>query len=1156
MSAAKGSPEEKYTQEGGRVFLSGNQALVRLPFEQSKRDRMAGLNTGGFISGYRGSPLGHLDMDLTRVNKQLLERNVHFHPGVNEDLAATALWGTQEIEFFGAKVDGVFGLWYSKGPGIDRSGDALRHANLWGTSPHGGVIMAVGDDPMSRSSSIQQQSEHTLASCCIPVFSAANVQDIYDYGLLGWQLSRYAGVWVAIKGVSDIYESWYPVDTDPARNTAVIPRDHLITPPGVHIRWPDRSVDQDERLLRVRLPAVKAFIRANNINRVTNGGPGRRFGIISSGKTWADVQEALRDLGLGEKELAEIGLAVFKVGMIWPLEPEGIQAFCSGLEEVLVIEECRPILEPQVKDALFNMDTRLRPVVLGKRNKAGKEWLNSHGELTPVAIAHTLSEWLGVEHRTPAMSEWLSFVDSVDQRLQQARENVIRTPYFCSGCPHNSSTKVPDGSKQLIGIGCHYLVHLMDRGGVTYPHMGGEGVNWTGAAPFVETPHVFANMGDGTWYHSGSMAIRQAVAAKTSMTFKILYNDAVAMTGGQPIDGPISVSHVLTSVAAEGVERIALVTADPSNYSETDLPTGVTLHHRDELELVQRQLREWKGVSVIVYEQTCATELRRRRSKKEVPDPPRRVYINDRICEGCGDCSVQSNCLSVQPLETEFGRKRVIDQSACNKDFSCLKGFCPSFVTIEGGALKKGKGIELSDDFFGSLPEPEIQSLSGVYGVMVTGIGGTGVVTISNLIGVAAQKEGKFTQALDLTGMAQKFGAVYCHLQIANSLHELHATRLSYGKANLLLGADLVVAASNESLSRLRQGLTRAVVNSHETVTGAFTRDIGFHLPISAMEHVIADFCGEGRADFFDSTDIALALTGDTIGANMMLLGYACQKGWLPVKHQTLEEAITENGVAVLYNLKVFRLGRLLATQPEKIKAMAAESKPARDSLHISKTLDQLIERREKDLVAYQDVAYARRYRDIVDAMRDAEARKLNGAFAITKAVACNLYKLMAYKDEYEVARLYTDGTFEKAIAEQFQGDYQLNFHFAPPLISKIDPATGRPKKKAYGPGMLRPLRWLARLKALRGGPFDVFGWSSERREERKLIEDYEATVRDIIGSLDAANQSAALELARIPDEICGFGPVKAKNLAEVRPRWQYLLASWKKPAIKIKAVA
>jgi indolepyruvate ferredoxin oxidoreductase len=1144
MATGKETRHDKYLCTEGRVFLSGNQALVRLPFEQSRRDRAAGLNTGGYISGYRGSPLGHLDQELAQVEPLLEERNVHFRPGVNEDLAATAVWGSQEVDFFGSKVDGVFGLWYSKGPGIDRSGDALRHANLWGTSRHGGVVMAVGDDPMSRSSSTQQQSEHTLASFSIPVFSAANVQDIYDYGLLGWQLSRYAGVWVAIKAVSDVFESWYPVDTSPERNTATIPADHVIPSMGVHTRWPDWSTDQDQRLLLARLPAVKAFARANRLNRVTHGAARPRIGIVTSGKSWSDTLEALRDLGINAARIEEMGLAVFKVGLIWPLERETLREFAAGLEEILVIEESRPILEPQVKDILYDLPGQ-RPRVLGKRGPDGEEWLPSHGELTPVLIARTLFHWLAPAYRSEQMREWLALLDDTENRLRQPRDAVPRTPYFCSGCPHNTSTRVPEGSKQLLGIGCHTLTMLMDRGAVTYPHMGGEGGNWVGASPFVQTEHIFANVGDGTWYHSGSMAIRQAVAAKVNITYKILYNDAVAMTGGQAVDGPISVPRVLRELEGEGVERIALVSSDPAKFAQLAPVPGLTIHHRDELDAVQRELRTHKGVSVIVYEQPCATELRRRRGKKEAPDPARRVFINHRVCEGCGDCSVQSNCLSVQPLETEFGRKRVIDQSACNKDFSCLKGFCPSFVTIEGGSLRRGKGIEAGEELFASLPQPEVASSEGVFGLLVTGIGGTGVVTIANLVGAAAQKEGRYTQALDLTGMAQKFGAVYCHLQIAPRIEDLRATRLSYGKADLLVGADLVVAASEEALSRLRRGSTRAIVNSHETVTGAFTRDVGFHLPITAMEESVADFCGAGRADFVDSTELARALTGDTIGANVMLLGYASQKGWLPVRAASLEAAIEDNGVAVPYNLKVFRLGRLLAADPARVAALAGGGARGQEAAAAPAGVDDLVARRARDLAAYQDDAYARRYRATVDRVREAEQRMVPGETSLSHAAARNLYRLMAYKDEYEVARLYTDGSFEEDIRQQFQGDYRLNFHLAPPLLSKVDVWTGRPAKKAYGPGTLRLMRVLARLRFLRGTVFDPFGRSAERREDRRLIEEYEATLAEIVASLTAENHERAIALANVPGEIRGYGPVKAQSLAAVRPRWAELRGNW-----------
>ena len=673
VAKGKTDASAKYVEPIGRVYLSGNQALVRLPIEQARRDAAAGRNTAGFISGYRGSPLGHLDQDFIAADALLMDRNIRFQAGVNEDLAATAVWGTQQIGFFDAKFDGVFGLWYSKGPGVDRSGDALRHANLWGTAPLGGVIMAVGDDPMSRSSSIQQQSEHTLASMCIPTFNVANVQDIYDFGLIGWELSRHAGVWVAIKGVSDTYESWLAIDVDPERTRVVAPA----APIGpVHTRWPDRSVDQDERMLKLRLPAVLAFVRANRLNKTTHHSTKRRVGIVTCGKAWSDTVEALSDLSLSAEQLDKQGIEIFKVALVWPLEPESLIAFCAGLDQVLVIEESRPILEPQIKDILFNIPVAERPEVLGKVSLEGTRWLPSHGEVSPAIIARVLYQWLAPFCRSREMARWIKYLDDVQSELAKPRDNIIRSPYFCSGCPHNSSTKVPSGSQQLAGIGCHWLVNLMDRETVTYPHMGGEGGNWAGAAHFLKNKHIFANVGDGTWYHSGSMAIRQAVAAGVNITYKILYNDAVAMTGGQPVDGPISVAQITHELFGESIRHIAVVSSAPEKFVTSDFAAGTTLHHRDELEAVQLRFRELAGVSVVIYEQTCATELRRRRGKKIADDPARRVIINERVCEGCGDCSVQSNCLSVQPIETEYGRKRTIDQSACNKD--CLLYTSPS----------------------------------------------------------------------------------------------------------------------------------------------------------------------------------------------------------------------------------------------------------------------------------------------------------------------------------------------------------------------------------------------------------------------------------------------------------------------------------------------
>ncbi|WP_197063590.1 indolepyruvate ferredoxin oxidoreductase family protein [Novosphingobium malaysiense] len=1124
------SEHDKYSSTDGKVYLSGNQALVRMTVEQARRDRLTGLNTGGFVSGYRGSPLGHLDQEFTRAGPLLDSLDVRFQAGVNEDMAATAVWGTQQIGFFAPKFEGVFGLWYSKGPGIDRSGDALRHANLWGTSPKGGVVMAVGDDPMARSSSIQQQSEHTLASMCIPTFNAANVQDIHDFGLIGWQLSRYAGVWTAVKGVSDIYESWLAIDVDPGRTAITLP-----PPPtaSVHTRWPDRSVDQDQRMLQLRLPAVHAFARLNRLNRVTHGSSRPRVGIMAAGKSWSDTLEALADLGIDKAQMEASGLALFKVGLVWPLEPETVSEFAQGLSELLIVEESRPVLEPQVKDILFNLPPDRRPRILGKTDAQGETWMPSHGELDPVIIARVLHRWLEPVHRTEAMDAWVGYLDHVDHELARPRNNVLRTPHFCSGCPHNTSTKVPSGSKQLAGIGCHWLANMMDRDVVTYPQMGGEGATWAGAAHFLEDEHIFVNLGDGTWYHSGSMAIRQAVAAGVNITYKILYNDAVAMTGGQPIDGPISVAQITHELRGEDVHHVAVVSSRPEQFEVSQFAPGTSLHHRDELELVQMRFRQEKGVSVIIYEQTCATELRRRRGKKLAEDPARRVVINDRVCEGCGDCSVQSNCLSVQPLETEFGRKRMIDQSACNKDFSCIKGFCPSFVTIEGGSLALPSGVVLDDALFAGLPAPEVCTTEKPFGVMVTGIGGTGVVTIANLIGSAAQEQGKSVQALALTGLAQKFGAVYCHLKVADNAEQLLATRLSVGQCDLLIGADIVTAASDESLSRLREGSTRAVVNEHETVTGAFTRNRDFALPVAAQREAIERFCGSGRVTFVEATELAERLTGNTIGANVMLLGFACQMGWLPVPVDALERAIEANGVAVKANLKVFALGRLLAHDRTAVQALADAAKPESASVILSESLEDRVVRRESDLVSYQDAALAERYRKLVDAVRAREQAAVPGSTDLTDAVARNFYKLLAYKDEYEVARLFSDGAFLDTVKQGFSGDYKLRFHMAPPVLSRIDPATGRPKKRSFGPWMLHAMRWLAKGKVLRGTLFDPFGYTRERRAERALMDRYEGLIEDIVDRLSPANMDAALALARWPEAIRGYGPVKEQAMAQ-----------------------
>jgi indolepyruvate ferredoxin oxidoreductase len=1062
---------------------------------------------------------------------RLSSRNIIFQPAVNEDLAATAIWGSQQTGFFkDPKVQGVFGLWYGKGPGVDRSGDALRHANLWGTAAFGGVVMAVGDDPMARSSSIQQQSELALSGVHIPVFSASSVQDIYDYCLIGWQLSRYAGVWTAIKMTSDIAESSSSIDVDPARNTPRVPTDHPIDSRGVHIRWPDTSVDQDQRLHAARLPAVHAFIGANRLNRATFGRQvGCRLGVVTHGKVYADTIEALASLGIDDGIACEIGLAVYKLGVIWPVEEQGLTEFASSAVEILVLEEGRAFVEPQAKSALYGKRAGDAPKVWGKAIR-GQVVLPSHGELTPALIARAIANWLEPYHQSDSITRRIDTLDALQRQISSVLPTVIRAPHFCSGCPHNTSTKVPAGSDQLAGIGCHTLAMFMDRGIVAYPQMGGEGVAWVGASPFVETEHVFVNVGDGTFYHSGSMAIRQAIAAKVSATYKILYNDAVAMTGGQPVDGPISVAAITHQMKSEGATRVLVVSDDPEKFNRSELAPGTSLHHRDELPALQLELRTVKGVSVIVYEQTCATELRRRRKAGVAPDPQRHVVINDRVCEGCGDCGIESNCLSIQPLETEFGRKRSIDQSSCNKDFSCVKGFCPSFVTIEGGRPAKPRVSELDAALSHELPSPAIRNQATTTTTVVAGIGGTGVVTISKLLGMAADIDGLAVQVLDLTGMSQKFGAVYCHIKIGARGLDLGAPRIASAKADLLLGADLVASTQKEALSLLQTGFSRAVVNEHLAVTGVFTRDTEFHVPGDEMAHAIETVCGAGRAGFYDVTQTSLELMGDTIGANLMLLGIASQEGLLPVRAESIEAAVRASGLSERDSLRAFRLGRLWAHDPRRMEQLLTErsrggAKPSAQSL------DDLIAHRVKELVAYQNQAYAQRYLRLVGLVRNAEEKSMPGQHALTEAVARNFYKLLAYKDEYEVARLFVRAPFLSNLKTQFSGNYRLRFHLAAPWVARRDRVTGQPMKREFGAWILGVFHILARLKGLRASAFDPFGYSAERRHERKLIDEFEASMRMVVTKLSPQSYGIAVAIAQVPERIRGYGHVKAASI-------------------------
>jgi indolepyruvate ferredoxin oxidoreductase len=1147
--------DDKYELESGRVYLTGVQALVRLLILQRQRDVLARLNTAGFVSGYRGSPLGGLDQALWSAEKFLTRAQIKFQPGLNEDLAATSIWGSQQVNMYpGAKYDGVFAMWYGKGPGVDRCGDVFKHANFAGTSKHGGVLVLAGDDHAAKSSTIPHQSDHQFSAAMMPVIYPSSVQEILDLGLHGWAMSRYSGLWVGFKCVSDTVESSASVYIDPERVKIVVPADFPFPPDGISIRWPDPFLASEARMQDYKVYAALHYCRANQLNRIVIDSPKPRLGIITSGKSYLDVRQALDDLGITEADAAEIGIRVFKVAMPWPLEPEGVRQFAEGLEEILVVEEKRQIVEYQMKEQLYNWRTDVRPRVVGKFDEKG-EWVRPHGdwllpatsELTPAMVARVIAqriERLQLHPRTmEKLKRRVDFINAKEAALAKPKITLARIPYFCSGCPHNTSTKVPEGSRSTAGIGCHVMAIWMDRSTSTYTHMGAEGVPWIGQAPFTTEKHIFANLGDGTYYHSGILAIRAAVAAKVSITYKILYNDAVAMTGGQPVDGPISPALIARQVAAEGIAKLVVVTDEPDKYPSGYFEPDVEIHHRDELDRVQRGLRDTPGVSILLYDQTCAAEKRRRRKRGKYPDPAKRVVINELVCEGCGDCGVKSNCVSVAPVETEFGRKRTIDQSSCNKDFSCVKGFCPSFVTVEGGGLRKPKRAAVTSDK--ALPAPTLAMASEPYGILVTGIGGTGVVTIGALLGMAAHLEGKGVSVLDMTGLAQKNGAVVAHVRIADAPEQLYATRIAAGEAKLVLACDILTGVGYEAIAKMQKGVTKALVNTALVMPADFTRNADLKFPVGSMEHEIKDAVAPGDVEFLDATKLATGLMGDSIATNLFMVGYAYQRGLLPLSEAAIIRAIELNAAAVESNKQSFRWGRLAAVDPQRVLAAAVPSEKL-ESQRLSTSLEEMISRRSEFLTAYQDARYAKRYVDFVTKVLAAETSKLSGKTELTEAVARYYFKLLAVKDEYEVARLYSDGEFAKRVAVQFEGDYKLSFHLAPPLSNKPDPATGEATKSVYGPWMMSAFKLLARMKGLRGTALDIFGRTPERRMERQLITDYEALIDEMLPRLALHNHAIAVELASIPEHIRGFGHVKEQHLKAAKGREAELVASFR----------
>ena len=1158
--------DDKYALDHGRAFMSGVQALVRLPMLQRVRDAQAGLNTAGFISGYRGSPLGGYDQALWAAKKHLAAQHVVFQPGVNEELAATAVWGTQQVGLYpqSQKYDGVFGIWYGKGPGVDRCSDVFKHANLAGTSPHGGVIAIAGDDHVSKSSTAPHQSDHIFKACGMPVFFPSSVQEILDMGLHALAMSRFSGVWAGMKTIQEVVESSSSVSVDADRVRIITPDDFVMPPGGLHIRWPDAPLEQEARLMDFKWYAALAYIRANKLNYNVISTSGDRFGIIASGKAFNDTRQALHDLGLDEAVCQQLGIRLHKVNVVWPLEASMTRDFAQGLQEILVVEEKRQVIEYQIKEELYNWRADVRPNVLGKFDEPegdacsggqGGEWgqsnpssnwlLRAKADLTPAIIAKAIAKRLkklGVpEHITRRMDERLAVVAAREHALAGSKiDTGERAPWFCSGCPHNTSTRVPDGSRAVAGIGCHYMATWMDRSTSTFTQMGGEGVSWVGQAPFTTDTHVFANLGDGTYFHSGLLAIRQAIAAGVNITYKILYNDAVAMTGGQQIgerpEGH-SVLQIMQSLVAEGVTRLVIVTDEPDKYDGAKLLAGVTVHHRDALDTLQREFRELKGTTAIIYDQTCATEKRRRRKRGTLVDPAKRVVINELVCEGCGDCSVQSNCLSVEPLETEFGRKRQINQNSCNKDYSCVKGFCPSFVTVEGGQLKKpkkaahNKGGTAID--FPDVPQPVIPVAESAWGIVVGGVGGTGVITIGQLLGMAAHLEGKGVVTQDAGGLAQKGGATWSHIQIANRLDAIYTTKVDIAKADLVIGCDPIVAASAYTLTVMQPGRTFVALNTHGTPTAAFLRNPGWQFPGANCGEAVAQAVGQGGVGAFDAEQVAVKLVGDSIYTNPLMLGFAWQKGRVPLSHAALMRAMELNAVQVDNNKAAFEWGRRCAHDLARVQALF---KAQQVIAFVKKpSLAEMLAKRIAFLTAYQHAAYAETYRVFVEQVRTAEAPL--GKTTLTEAVARYLFKLMAYKDEYEVARLHTDTAFLAKVNAMFEGDFTLNYQLAPPLLAgKND--KGELQKRAFGPWMLTAFKGLARLKSLRGTAFDVLGYSDERRAERALITAYRASMEALLGRLTAANHAEALDVARVPELIKGYGHVKARHLLEARMQW------------------
>jgi indolepyruvate ferredoxin oxidoreductase len=1148
----------------GSVFLTGTQALVRLMLMQRKLDDEAGLKTAGFVSGYRGSPLGMVDQQLWKAKQHIDAAGVQFLPAINEDLAATACLGTQRVALDEQRtVDGVYAMWYGKGPGVDRSGDALKHGHVYGSSPLGGVLVVAGDDHGCVSSSMPHQSDLAMQAWSMPVLHPANVAEYLEFGLYGWALSRATGAWVGFKAISEVVESGMTVDLDEVPIDFPMPAPDA-KPGPLHVRSVDLPSLELEVRLACKLDAVRAFAAKHSLDKHIVSSPRATLGIVTVGKAHYDFMEVLRRLELDPNALAAAGVRIYKVGLVFPLEPTRILEFVQGLEEVLVFEEKAPVVERQIKDLLFGLPDAQRPRVAGKMTPDGREALiSSLGELRPSRVMPVVAEWLA--RLNPALDRRHLVVDfTMPALLSNASDAVKRQPYFCSGCPHNTSTRVPEGSRALAGIGCHFMASWMERGTSGLIQMGAEGVDWAAHSRFTKEKHVFQNLGDGTYFHSGLLAIRQAIAAGANITYKLLYNDAVAMTGGQPVDGSISVAQLARQVEAEGAKRVVVVSDDVTKYDghEGEFPKGTTFHERRELDAVQRTLREVPGVTLLIYEQTCAAELRRRRKKGDAPERTTRVFINQRVCEGCGDCGQASNCLSVIPVETDWGRKRAIEQSSCNKDYSCVDGFCPSFVSVEGGVPRKRAAGRLSGDTLArelaNIPSPAAWNWTGPFDMLVTGVGGTGVVTVGALVTMAAHLEHKQSSVLDFMGFAQKGGAVLSFVRVALTPDQLNQVRIDTQQADIVLACDLVVGASRDALGTVKHGRTVVVANTHELATAAFVRNPDASLEAGALLEKLRHAAGGERVHVIDAQAIAQRVFGDTLPSNILMLGAAWQHGLVPLSEASIRRAIELNGVAVATNLAAFAVGRLAVAAPQALARLAGDASPKGDAMQEPARLDAspqaallgeggLLARRLAFLEAYHDRAYAQRLRTLVDRVvaREREVMGHDAPLDLARAVTVAHAKLLAIKDEYEVARLYTDGAFRAALDEQFERVDGLRLHLAPPILGKRD-AQGLPIKTTFGPWVLSAMRVLARMKVLRATPFDIFGRSDERKLERRLVTDYETIVDELLRGLSRTNHAQAIAIARVPERIRGFGHVKLANVAAARARWADLLAQWR----------